>query len=76
MAADTRTPPTPAFKLLIACSSKASVKHLLTDRSVDCWRDQVTKVKLEQKQKEGIAEARSGRRGPVSQANKCVRGSS
>jgi uncharacterized membrane protein len=25
----------------------------------------VTKVKLEQKQKEGIAEARSGRRGPV-----------
>jgi len=29
---------------------------------------QVTKVKLEQKQKEGIAEARSGRRGPVSAA--------
>ena len=29
---------------------------------------QVTKVKLEQKQKEGIAEARSGRRGPVSPA--------
>jgi uncharacterized membrane protein len=27
---------------------------------------QVTKLKLEQKQKEGIAEARSGRRGPVS----------
>lgn len=27
--------------------------------------DQVTKVKLEQKQKEGIAEARSGRRSPV-----------
>lgn len=30
------------------------------------WHGQVTKVKLEQKQKEGIAEARSGRRGPVS----------
>jgi hypothetical protein len=27
---------------------------------------QVTKVKMEQKQKEGIAEARSGQRGPVS----------
>lgn len=27
---------------------------------------QVTKIKLEQKQKEGIAEARSGQRGPVS----------
>lgn len=29
---------------------------------------QVTKVKLEQKQKEGIAEQRSGRRGPVGSA--------
>jgi uncharacterized membrane protein len=32
---------------------------------------QVTKVKLEQKQKEGIAEARSGRRGPVSSNISC-----
>ena len=30
------------------------------------WVLQVTKVKLKQKQQEGIAEARSGRRSPVS----------
>ena len=33
---------------------------------------QVTKLKLEQKQREGIAEARSGLRGPVSQAELCL----
>ena len=35
---------------------------------------QVTKVKLEQKQREGIAEARSGRRGPVRAAANDVAG--
>ncbi len=34
---------------------------------------QVTKVKMEQKQKEGIAEARGGQRGPVSQrTHQCI----
>jgi hypothetical protein len=44
----------------LACSAAATCRMLLLVPL------QVTKVKLEQKQKEGIAEARSGRRGPVS----------
>jgi hypothetical protein len=47
----------------------ASRRCGLVDRCTStllCPATQVTKVKLEQKQKEGIAEARSGQRGPVS----------
>lgn len=71
----------------LALSCLCSLLHVHADSSTAKWKvdyvhnsfgaaklatnEQVTKLKLKQKQQEGIAEARSGRRSPVSSLALC-----